>query len=820
MGGERVLLVSGDGGDAERLASWLAEAGYEVLRAAQPEAVDPTGVAAEVALVVVAWDTSPGASAGLCRTLRATLSPARPKILVVSREGNPAARDEALAAGADDYLAAPPSAGVLQGHVTTLLRARATERALSRRGDRLRAAVHQVVLALAGQTDRQQVLELVTARACELVEGTVAGVALLEPASGLARSAACWGPLPREAREVVRPGEGVAGRALATGRPVVENDYQRSALATPGYRAAGARAVVAVPLLVRGEVVGVLSVADYTGARRFDREDVEVLSLLASHAALAIERAELLAAVAERAQQAEETRERLQALATLADARASQLEAVLEQMADAVIVVDADAKVARVNRAAETLLGTRREALVGRAYRLDSRARGPRGERLGRAEHAVEQAIRTGRVTVEREYWYRFDHAERLLSVSAAPVLVDGRRAGTVAVFRDVTERQRLESQLAAAEKLRALGELAAGAAHNFNNTLAAIMSRAELMAQAVDQPELRESLDHILRAAEDGAAMVRRIQAFARQGTLSPPTAVDVESLLREAVAVAEPRWRDQAQRRGALIEVHLDLQPVPTVLGDPGELREVLVNLVNNAADALPTGGRIVLSARRVDDLVELRVEDNGVGIQPELQAQIFEPFWTTKGSEGTGLGLAVSHGIVARHGGTMGVESTPGSGTTMWVRLLAAESAAVEPAASPPAAPVAVSARLLVVDDNVKLAGMLAQVLRLDGHTVDCCSSGQEALAACAATRYDLVLTDVGMPGMSGLELARALTAAQPDVPVGLVTGWGNALDPDERAASGARFVLSKPYLLDEVRTVVANTLAEARLARREA
>ena len=683
------------------------------------------------------------------------------------------------------------------------------------RAERARAAVTEVALALAGQTDRQQVFEAILSQARELVGGDATALVLRETPDEPPVIAAQSGHVAPDPRNI-RLGEGVAGRVLVDGQPLILDDLSQVPGVPEHALRSGLRTAVAVPLRLGAQVLGCLIVASRSAARRYDRHDVEALGLLASHGVLAIERARLLAAQEQRARQAEELRVRMETLATLAEARASQLEAVLEQMADAVIVVDRDLRMIRVNRAAEALLGSERAALMDRRSALDDLLVDPTTMRPS-GERVLERAARHGSITAEREYLFRPGDTERLVSVSAAPVLQHGVVTGAVAVVRDVTTRRALEHQLTQADKLRALGELAAGVAHNFNNMLAAIMSRSELLAAEVPHPQVAEAVDYILRAAEDGAAMIRRIQAFAQRAHTGLRVAIEAEELLRDAIAVSEPRWRNAAQRRGATVSMHLDVLGTPVVFGDPGELREVLVNLINNAADALPHGGCIEVGCRPQGDRVELWVRDNGVGMPPEVQQHIFEPFFTTKGTEGTGLGLAVSYGIVASHGGTLRVESEPGRGTTMRLWLPSAPAVESEVTAmSSPAAPknglARRAGRLLVVDDDPKLAAMLQQILALDGYEVDVCFSGAEALAAVAARSYSLVLTDVGMPGMTGLELARELTRRLPELPVALITGWGNTIDPDEREASGARYILSKPYRIDQVRQLVQLALAE--------
>src|SRR5579875_176990 len=681
------------------------------------------------------------------------------------------------------------------------------------RAERARAAVTEVALALAAQTDRQHVFEGILLHARQLVGGDATALVLREGPEGAPIIAAQDGHIEPDSSDI-RLGEGVSGRVLTDGQPLIVEDLAQVPGVPAHARRSSLRTAVAVPLRLGEQVLGCLIVASRSETHRYDQHDVEALQLLASHGALAIERARLLAAQEQRARQAEEMRQRLQTMATLAEARASQLEAVLEQMADAVIVVDRELRVVRLNRAAEQLLGHERAALLDHPSSLDDLLIDPATLQPG-GERVLEAAAHRGATTAEREYLLRSGNSERLVSVSAAPVWQHGAVTGAVAVVRDVTTRRALERQLTQADKLRALGELAAGVAHNFNNMLAAIMSRSELLAAEVQHPLVTEAVDYILRAAEDGAAMIRRIQAFAQRAGTGTRVAIEAEELLRDAIAVSEPRWRNAAQRRGATVSVHLDVLDTPVVLGDPGELREVLVNLINNAADALPQGGHIEVGCRPDGDQVELWVRDDGVGMPPEIQAHIFEPFFTTKGSEGTGLGLAVSYGIIASHGGTLRVESAPGEGTTMRLWLPAAPAAGeptalstVEPAVN---GSVGRAGRLRVVDDDPKLAAMLQQILTLDGYEVDVCYSGAEALAAVAARRYALVLTDVGMPGMSGLELARELTRQLPDLPVALITGWGNTIDPQEREACGARYMLSKPYRIDQVRQLVQMALA---------
>jgi signal transduction histidine kinase len=368
------------------------------------------------------------------------------------------------------------------------------------------------------------------------------------------------------------------------------------------------------------------------------------------------------------------------------------------------------------------------------------------------------------------------------------------------------------QAHLIQTEKLRALGEMASGVAHDFNNILAAILGRVQLLLTQVQDDTLRRWLQVIERAALDGAQTVRHIQEFTRIRRDAPAETVDLNQVVRDAVEMTQTRWRDEAQSHGADIRVRLDLTPVPAVGGHPAELRQVLTNLIFNAVDALPSGGTITLSSQEQDGMVEIRVADTGTGMAEEVRRRIFEPFFTTKGPKGTGLGLAMVYGIVSRHRGTVTVESRERGGSTFTIRLPVGQAEAgaaavvIEPGDN-------AGARVLVVDDEQPVREALADMLRLTRHEVVTASEGIEALERFRAGPFDLVLTDLAMPGMSGWQVAQAVKAIRPEVPVVLVTGWGVELPAEQLRASGVDRVMTKPFRLDEVHAVVGEFLGRA-------
>ncbi|HEX5707647.1 MAG TPA: ATP-binding protein [Pyrinomonadaceae bacterium] len=370
-----------------------------------------------------------------------------------------------------------------------------------------------------------------------------------------------------------------------------------------------------------------------------------------------------------------------------------------------------------------------------------------------------------------------------------------------------IAEQERIREQFTQIEKLSALGELASGVAHDFNNTLAGILGRAQLMMRTNDPEKIKHGLEIIIKTAEDGAKTVKRIQDFARQRRDHDfqPTAVD--QLLVDVSEITRPRWKDRPEANGVRIELALRANSRAYVMGDDSELREVLVNMVFNAVDAMPGGGTLTLAAVERDGTVELRVGDTGTGMASEVRSRIFDPFFTTKGKAGLGLGLAVSYSIVRRHEGTIEVASEPERGTTFRIKLPAVAAADVladahEPSAARVAAPPAPRARILVVDDEACVRELLRDILVSEGHEVRLASGGREALALFDAGRVDAVFTDIGMPGMSGWELARAIRERDRGVPLAVITGWGDAVGSDEQMAAEVNWVVTKPFSADRV------------------
>jgi signal transduction histidine kinase/ActR/RegA family two-component response regulator len=394
---------------------------------------------------------------------------------------------------------------------------------------------------------------------------------------------------------------------------------------------------------------------------------------------------------------------------------------------------------------------------------------------------------------------------------------------GAVLLLRDITERKKMEHQLIRAEKMRLLGELAGGVAHDFNNVLAAILGRAQLLKKTFindkGEPEieasgydLKKGLELIEKASLDGAETVRRIQEFSRKRKESDDdnnfTEVDPLQVIHDALEFTRVRWKDEAESKGIKITIEQRLSPVPSVSGRASELREVLTNIINNAVDAMPHGGMIRLSTLSEGNTISIQIQDRGTGIPEKVRDRIFDPFFTTKGPKSTGLGMSVSYGIITRHQGTITVDSNEGQGTTFTINLpvVVEREDREEKKEVKPVLRQSKRATILVIDDDESVRDLLCDILVEGGHEVESANSGFEGLELFKKKDFDLVFTDLGMPRMSGWQVSEEIKKISSTTPIALITGWKVQLEESEKRAKGIDFIINKPFQMDQVLSVV--------------
>jgi signal transduction histidine kinase/ActR/RegA family two-component response regulator/HAMP domain-containing protein len=370
---------------------------------------------------------------------------------------------------------------------------------------------------------------------------------------------------------------------------------------------------------------------------------------------------------------------------------------------------------------------------------------------------------------------------------------------------RAMEDLRTTQTRVVEGETLRAVGQMASGMAHHVNNLLAVISGRTQLLLARITQPEIRRPLEVIQRATFDAADVVRRVLGFTAVQPVAEQAAVDLNEIVREVVELTRPRWRDEAQMHAIALDVALELGEIPRVAGEAPALREVIMNLLFNAIDAMRESGSIRIATWAADHWAYCSVTDTGLGMSDEVRRRAFEPFFTTKGPQGTGLGLSVAHAIVQRHGGELSLRANDGRGTVVTIRLPQAVAAVARVPMETPAGP---PLRVLVIDDETAVRDALADTLADDGHTVIQAASGKEGLARLAeGVRVDVVVTDLGMPDMTGWDVARAVRTQRPGLVIGLVTGWAVALEMSDDERRAVDFVIAKPYTIEALRAALA-------------
>ncbi|HEY3039309.1 MAG TPA: PAS domain S-box protein [Pyrinomonadaceae bacterium] len=481
----------------------------------------------------------------------------------------------------------------------------------------------------------------------------------------------------------------------------------------------------------------------------------------------------------------------------------SLLTNILESARESIYAVDMDGRFKWCNSATLLALGLKREEVIGR--RVCELVYHPDRELV---RNKLETAMQGQAQTYEMRY-FSADAKLRYARVDNSPLVVEGRTTGVLGIGRDITEQKEERERAARADKLRALGQLASGVAHDFNNSLAAILGRAQLLRRQTHDEPLVRNIEIIQTAAEDAAATVRRIQTFARKSPAKEFEMLDVSSLLNDAIEITRTRWQNEAQLRGLDYDVALDAESGQYTFGSASELREVFVNLIVNAVDAMPKGGKLSIGCVREGDRLRLRFADTGTGMPEDVRQRIFDPFFTTKGAQGTGLGLSVSYSIIERHEGSISVASELGSGTAFTIDIPAAVVKS-EPTETTAAAAYLPSLSILVIDDEPAVRETLAEMLELMGHRVMLADCGQKALQILDRNNCDLVFTDLAMPEMDGWETTRAIRKRWPEMDVVLVTGYGTGTLPPAGEDSLVNGIIGKPFDFLQISQTITSIL----------
>ena len=722
-----------------------------------------------------------------------------------------------------------------------------------------REALLQASRAIDSSLDPGQVLQAIVQQAAAISAAPIVRLFLLDEDGQSLRCRVGVGfPLDAEPELVIPVGTSLSGEVAATGEFVAVSDTREdSRTRFPEHIATyGVVSYLGLPVKFQTRLFGVL-VFNTRAPRHYTADEITFLAAFAQQAAVAIQNARLYEAaqrdVAERTK-AEQTlrahQDRLAALlrGSLELAQIQPLERLVGGLGEACArLLSADGGDVRILEGADLVkivawgdheavgsparlrmgeglsgvMAASAEPLIVDPLAEDARLPAPVRDSFRRLGHQAwfGVPVKLGdRLLGTLNMWSRKHFSPEDIAIAtafAAQAAIALENARLYAELRDSFEQlQHAQAAVVQGEKLRALGQMAAGIAHDLNNMLAAILGQAEMIRLHAQDSAVQSALEVLYTAASDGAQVVRRLQGFGRQKAEGPLVPCDLATLAQEALALTRPRWKDDAQRENRLIQVWTALENLPQILGDPAEIREALTNLILNAVDAMPTGGNLTVSGYTEGTPgdssgasgVVLTLTDTGTGMPEEIRRQIFDPFFTTKGHKGTGLGLAMVYGILQRHGGTIAVTSSPGQGTTFTLRFPVATRD--EPlAAAPESVVVPGPVCLLVIDDEPLVRQSIANLLRACGHTVIEAESGSEGVGLLAETQVDLVFTDLGMPGMTGWEVAQQVKAAHPRLPVVLLTGWGHHFPEHPDAQTCVDQVLAKPIRLDELQKVVA-------------
>lgn len=367
---------------------------------------------------------------------------------------------------------------------------------------------------------------------------------------------------------------------------------------------------------------------------------------------------------------------------------------------------------------------------------------------------------------------------------------------------RALLERKRkYESYMKHLEHMKNMGELASVTAHSLNNLLSVIIGKGQILQKKLVDTTYHRDLKLILQAALDGANSVRRLQDYSGKIGEEPQT-IDINVLAQEVVDIARPRFEGEAQSRGIYYDVEVTLGDIRPIMGDATALREVVLNLINNALDAMPRGGKLSLQTTLKDDKVIVFISDTGVGIPIEICDKIFEPFYTTKGGQGNGLGLSIAADIVQRHEGKIYMDSIPYKGSIFMVELPTVGEEKL-PRPIGPELFQELAYRVLLVENKGIVRETLAEMLEDEGCEVISASNAQEALLKFQKYPCDVVFADLSMPNMNGVELARRLKKLKSSIPIFIVTGWNKLDESLANAADVVDGIIRKPFTVERIR-----------------
>ncbi len=700
-------------------------------------------------------------------------------VILMTAHGTEQTAVEAFRLGARNYLIKPFDAVEAGNAIERALR----ERRLQREKEVLTRTLQQrlqelTILSSVGKSvtsllDLEELLERIVEAGVYLTHAEEGFLLLRDGEELYLRAAKNLGE-EKVQRFRVRMDDNIAGQVIRTVKPIrVDHSQQSDLKVKTGFLV---KALLQVPLIVGKHAIGVLGVDNRISQRGFTENDQYLLSAIADYAAIAIENSRLF----------KSTRD--------SELRYREL---FDNANDMIFTLDTQLRITTINRQGMKLLGYTHAQLMGRS--LLTLCVPDEQEAI---EHQLQRQLAkaAGDGVPFPLMLSRSSGEDMHAEVSAQLMQRNDQTVGLHCIARDVTERRRLELQLLQAEKLSAIGQLVAGVAHELNNPMTSIKGFTELLLRRKDlDEEARSDLNYINNQAERAARIVTNLLTFAREHQ-PQRVLVDVNRVVEDTLSLHTYHLRVDN------IKVQRQLDPaLPPALADPYQLQQVFLNLIGNAHQAMADngGGNLTVRSEQVDDEIQIHIGDTGPGIPQHLLGRIFDPFFTTKPvGKGTGLGLSICYNILQDHGGTIWVESAAGEGSTFHL---------VMPVASGDASlltsddgdgqdiPATQSYRILVVDDEDGVAEVIQRLLTDLGHRITVVASGEAALSAVAEQPFDLILSDVKMPGMNGFQLYRALQSRFPELTRRFIFITGDTMSPATQTAMRqiGNPVIAKPF-----------------------
>ena len=371
-------------------------------------------------------------------------------------------------------------------------------------------------------------------------------------------------------------------------------------------------------------------------------------------------------------------------------------------------------------------------------------------------------------------------------------------------------EEKQMQEKYAEIEKLRALGLMTSGIAHDFNNMLAIIAGNIDLIEIEEDKDKILKKVQIIKKTALGSAKTIKRLQKYARtkNDALQSQT-INFNSLVRDAIEISTPMWKDSPQEKGFSVEIVDTLtEEEPIVLGDDTDLREAIINMIFNSVDAMPQGGKIDIVTYAKNESVYLELSDNGTGMTEETKDRIFDPFFTTKGITHGGLGMSMLYGTIKRHNGSVDIKTMPGQGTTFTIVLPKGKEKTERASEKSSHSIKTEEANILIIDDEPQIGAVLSEILSKQGHQTSVFDNGKDGIDALKNGSYEILITDLGMPDLSGWEVINIARQIEPGVISGVITGWD--ISEAEAKQKGVDFLITKPFESSQIIQAVANAV----------